>query len=81
MITNNKNLTLFNVQTNKKHTITLIEGTVQLNDNSETKVRTLKKDTQIVFHYHKNSRNQQTTKYFLNQKYTNMYNLINSINA
>ena len=74
-------LALFDVRGEEEREIAAIEGSILLDQDGTATLATLAKDTKIVFHCHHGGRSQRAAEHFLQQGYTDVYNLTGGIDA
>ena len=74
-------LALFDVRGEEEREIAAIEGSILLDQDGAATLATLSKDTKIVFHCHHGGRSQRAAEHFLQQGYTDVYNLTGGIDA
>ncbi|MFO0590086.1 MAG: Grx4 family monothiol glutaredoxin [Polyangiaceae bacterium] len=72
---------LFDVRTERERDIAMIEGSTLLDKEGEEKLRSLPKDTPIVFQCHHGMRSRSAAEHFLTQGYRDVYNLTGGIEA
>jgi monothiol glutaredoxin len=74
-------LELFDVRTEKERATARIEGARLLDAAGEAHLRSLPKDTTVVFHCHHGGRSQAAAERFVAEGYRNVYNLKGGIDA
>jgi monothiol glutaredoxin len=74
-------LELFDVRTEKERAVARIEGARLLDAAGEAHLRSLPKETTIVFHCHHGGRSQAAAERFVAEGYRNVYNLKGGIDA
>lgn len=80
-IDSGEELALFDVRGEEEREIAAIEGSILLDQDGAATLATLSKDTKIVFHCHHGGRSQRAAEHFLQQGYTDVYNLTGGIDA
>jgi monothiol glutaredoxin len=81
MLDRQASLELFDVRTEKERATARIEGARLLDAAGEAHLRSLPKDTTIVFHCHHGGRSQAAAERFVAEGYRNVYNLKGGIDA
>jgi monothiol glutaredoxin len=81
MLREDPSVRLFDVRTEEEWALCRIEGAVLLDDEGEALLRSLPRDTPLVFQCHHGIRSQHAARYYAREGFSNLHNLAGGIEA